>query len=512
MQDIKEQIEKLNRVDYEMSDRIILFILLAHFPITLLLSIGYGTWVFVLVSSILLCVGALFGYFTSKGKLPNRIMNGVIIMLFSAVFIQAQLGRIEMHFHVFAALAILIIYRDPFVVLAAAGTIAVHHGLFNLFQQFSLSIGTMPLMVFNYGHGWDIVILHAFFVIAESGILVYFAILQRKILEDSWKQSITSKSLMSLNESIKPKLQSATKSTFHIMDSVVKKSQAIHSNSKKQIESIESISQNIEEIYGSVKNIAQNAAHQFEHTNKISQTRDLILQNSNSGIEKISKSQSRVITTKDKANVGGTLLGKLTVSMEEIQASYTDMLKVISGIYEIADRINLLSLNASIESARAGEFGRGFSVVAQEISKLADQTASNLKTSDKLIKNVRNQIALSKDNVVETAQLFNTIKEEVTGLEEVFHDFQGSLEKQADTFENLSQELDSLKLESEETKSSTNSLNNAISGIKSGVKVFMDSTKIFAEEASELKKISENFEEPIHILVDSVDKLNFDTD
>lgn len=510
MSEVKEKIEKFYEKDYQNSDKILLFILLSHFPISILLSIGYGTWIFTLISSFLLSFVTVLSYANYKGQKINRILNGVFLMLYSAIFIQAQLGRIEMHFHVFAAMAFLIIYRDPIVILAAAGTIAVHHALFNLFQQFALSIGAMPLTVFNYGHGWGIVVLHALFVIAEAGILVYFAILQRKVLEESWVQSITSKTLIELNESIKPKLQMASKTTFNLMDSVIKKSQSIHITSTKQLNSIETFSKSVDEISQSIQTISQNAAQQFEHTNNIGQTRDTIVLGSKTVLDKITKSQDKVKTTQEKSDIGSELLGKLTNSMEEIQTSYTDMLNVISGIYEIADRINLLSLNASIESARAGEFGRGFSVVAQEISKLADQTANNLKASDKLIKNVRNQVAISKENVIETSRLFSGIKEEVSSLEDLFRDFQGNLEKQAETLDTLSSELDNLRVESETTKSSTDSLHVTINGIKTNVRQFIESTRVFSEEASELKKISQNSDESIMVLIDSIDKLNFE--
>lgn len=511
MAELNETVSNLRKTDNKKNDKLLLFIILAHFPISMLLSIGYGTWVMTLILSSVVSLVALFLYSIWSGELKLRIANGIIIMLFSAIFIQAQLGRIEMHFHVFSGMAFLIIYRDPFAILGSALAIAVHHVLFNLFQQFELSIGNVPIMIFNYGHGWGIVFIHAMFVVFEAGILMYFAWLQRKILEDSWIQTYNSQILIGQNQNLKPKLVSASQSTRTLVESVIQKSESIHKNSTSQIESIESISQNIEDVSNSVRSISQNAASQFEHANKISDTRDHILQSSSLGVEKLAKSNIRLSTAREKSNVGSAHLSKLATSMEEIQSSYNDMLNVIGGIYEIADRINLLSLNASIESARAGEFGRGFSVVAQEISKLADQTASNLKTSDKLIKNVRNQISLSKENVNDTSLLFNSITEEVTGLEIVFQEFQDALKKQSETFDSLSNELDSLKSESEDTKSSTNQLNNAISEMKGGVRSFIESTKVFSKEASELKNISQSSESIVTTLVNSVAELSFES-
>ena len=61
--------------------------------------------------------------------------NGIILMGFSALFIQQNEGLIETHFHVFGSMAFLLIYRDWRVNTVAAGTIAVHHVVFFLLQN-----------------------------------------------------------------------------------------------------------------------------------------------------------------------------------------------------------------------------------------------------------------------------------------------------------------------------------------------------------------------------------------
>jgi len=65
--------------------------------------------------------------------------------------------------------------------------------------------------------------------------------------------------------------------------------------------------------------------------------------------------------------------------MESLKVSFQSVSEVTNIMTDIADRTNLLSLNASIEAARAGEHGKGFAVVAQEVSKLADNSIENAK-------------------------------------------------------------------------------------------------------------------------------------
>ena len=73
-----------------------------------------------------------------------------------------------------------------------------------------------------------------------------------------------------------------------------------------------------------------------------------------------------------------------------------DVNKFVQLISEIAEQTNLLALNAAIESARAGEHGRGFSVVAQEVRKLADRSNQAAKE----VKNIIIEITEHSDNVV----------------------------------------------------------------------------------------------------------------
>lgn len=99
---------------------------------------------------------------------------------------------------------------------------------------------------------------------------------------------------------------------------------------------------------------------------------------------------------------------KTNESVEKIQ-------EVVNLIAEIASQTNLLSLNASIEAARAGTAGKGFAVVASEIQKLAEQTNSSAKIIDDII------LALSKESK-ETVQSINEVTDLIMNQKQMLND------------------------------------------------------------------------------------------
>lgn len=169
------------QIERKKVDKLMLIILLAHLPFTMFLAPwGYDTQAFALIASVVTASLVVAAYISLKGTRGFSVVVGIALMLNSAILIQAQMGRVEMHFHIFVALAFLLAYRDALPVLVAAAVIAVHHVLLTYFQLNSAMLADMPIMLFNYGCSWDITFLHAFFVVVEAGVLIYLAEIMRK--------------------------------------------------------------------------------------------------------------------------------------------------------------------------------------------------------------------------------------------------------------------------------------------------------------------------------------------
>ncbi len=141
------------------------------------------------------------------------------------------------------------------------------------------------------------------------------------------------------------------------------------------------------------------------------------LQHMNESAESITASS---IKSTEIAGEGGQLVEKTASQMNVIDQSVKkaenvisaleskskDITQILGVINGIADQTNLLALNAAIEAARAGESGRGFSVVAEEVRKLAVQSANSAKEIENLIKEIVQDIDVSQE-------VFTTVNQEV---------------------------------------------------------------------------------------------------
>ncbi|MCZ8519267.1 MULTISPECIES: globin-coupled sensor protein [Paenibacillus] len=157
-----------------------------------------------------------------------------------------------------------------------------------------------------------------------------------------------------------------------------------------------------------------------------------------SGQERLNSLETKIHAIHDRADHMQETIGQLSELTGQIK-------EIVTIVQDIAEQTNLLSLNAAIEAARAGEHGRGFSIVADQVRKLSEDTKSTLtrigdivSQSDKYNTNVVRSIS-------EVQQVVETSRKEAAEARRVFMGIMDSMQNNIDRTVHMESEMDTLE-------------------------------------------------------------------
>lgn len=272
---------------------------------------------------------------------------------------------------------------------------------------------------------------------------------------------ILSQSINNMIANMKELIDKAAKVGRTVVESAINVSE----NSELLLESSKSISIAISEIqHGNVQQ-ADDAQQCFELTDGLAGQINMVYEHSQA-IENIAEITKNVVvdgineidklSEVTKENVRAT--NNTIKDMEDLEKESRVITDIVSVINEIAAQTNLLSLNASIEAARAGDAGRGFSVVANEIRNLSNRSVEAAQEIEQIIKNITSKTHSTVATVKQTEATSKSTEERLSNVIRLFDNINVHVDDLASRLDKISRGMDEINQSKTETLASIESI------------------------------------------------------
>ena len=323
-----------------------------------------------------------------------------------------------------------------------------------------------------------------FVIIVLLTLTIGYPIVRKKILEPL-NSAVTSAQLISsgdIGQEIKIDKQRDDEFTV-----LLKSLEHMRINLQRQINVIVEASQEVNSSVGSlsesIKKIISNINEQTTRTSQVATSTTEMSQTVIDIAKHASNIASSAVETSDTAKSGETIMQNTVDEVQKIAMTVEETARliqslgersiqigeIVSVIKDIADQTNLLALNAAIEAARAGEQGRGFAVVADEVRKLAERTGKATTEISTMISAIQNEteravksMQSGAENVKSGVQLaiqagesLQNIVKKVADLQTMVQQIASATEEMSTVTEQINSDIETIDTSAKETSSAT---------------------------------------------------------
>ncbi|MEP1385395.1 MAG: methyl-accepting chemotaxis protein [Paraglaciecola sp.] len=422
-------------------NRLFLYVLIALLGLSVVFGLVFGTLISGLVIGLPALLVPLFFYRTAPDSTLSKHITAAAVMVFAALHIHQANGLIEVHFEIFILIALLIVFKDWKVFLTAIVVIAVHHLSF-----YFLQVGGAGVYIFDADRlAFTTVLIHAAYAVAEAVVGGYLA---RLMLAESKTGNELARVVQALAcekglIDLKPRTHADNNPTLTAFNELLDSLSHLTEGIKTQVNDLNNNAKNL----GAAKNELEESSEQrhIETDTIASSTEELSMT-----VASIAKETSELTTQmnqateftqatdRDVAEINSqnkslaNALQNTSNEVGELANSTETISTVLTEITGIADQTNLLALNAAIEAARAGEQGRGFAVVADEVRALANRTKQSTDKINETILLLQNYSKSSTESMEASMHIVHSVSESASKAKQQITDALGIVERAND--------------------------------------------------------------------------------
>lgn len=425
--------------------------------------------------------------------LRARFFASVMVVAQAALLVYSMKStgwQVDMHLYFFVALAGLAVFCDARCIVLASALIVLHH----LVLAFAA-----PDWMFAGGGGLSRLIIHVVAVTLAGSILAYISLALEDLLsrlrraseiaarqtEELHQAQLNAEQERSERELIKREINRVRKEEY------ARVAEDFESTVSSVTQSVAATAKLLENTTKALEAVAQTARDEATEVADSAQTATFAAQTVARGVAELSGSIANIavnvsqqsdMTTRatERSSGGGKAVGSLSGRSDTIS-------EATRAIVKIAERTNLLSLNAAIEAATAGPAGRGFTIVAQEVKALAQQAAQAATEIDELLSGVRSgtleaerSFAAIDAVVAELDRAAIAIRRDVEAQRQSADTIEGYAHRAADDVRAMAERSTSLVSTAQTAQRLSRDLDAATARLMENVETLEVSTKSFA--------------------------------